>query len=259
MGQLRRALHQLRWSIAVRGVAGTTQLIVRRVFRPSRVAEQRSHAFDITYGVETSGRISGADLGAGHPHDVHNTAYLAVPPSRFQAAIAQWQSSPGARSIEEYAFVDLGCGKGRALLLASGMKFRECLGVELDPGLAGIAQRNLERWVADGRALCPTRVVKADVLEAELPRLPGLIYLYNPFRGLVLRRLLQVLEAHVAVDAGELDLIYLIPEEAAEFEHFPRFERIWEGVVVASDEDIAAEGIDRYDACQIYRWQRRCK
>ena len=205
-------------------------------------------------GVETSGRISGADLGAGPSSRRAQYRHTSgVPPSRFRAAIAQWQSLPGTRSIEEYASVDLGCGKGLALLLASGMNFRECLGAEIDPGLSVMAQRNLDSWVAGGRALCPTRIVTADVVEAELPRTPALIYLYNPFRGAVLRRLLRRLESDPEDQAAGIDLIYLIPEQAAEFAVYPRFKRIWEGKLAASDKDIADEGIDRDDACQMYR------
>ena len=167
--------------------------------------------------------------------------------------MAQWQSLPGTRPMAEYAFVDLGCGKGRAVLLAAELGFRECLGVELDPGLAATAQRNLAAWLSAGRGGCPVRIVKADAIEAELPELPLLIYLYNPFRGAVVRRLLARLEALCAGRSGDLDMIYLIPEQAAEFSAFPSFRSRWKGDLAASDEDVAAEGVDRHDACEIFR------
>ena len=253
MGRLRRALHQIRWSMAVRGGGGTAGLIIARLLRRSTAVPEGMHAFDLAHGVETSGRISGAELGAGHPHDVHTTAYLAVPPSRFRAAITQWQTLPGTRPVATYAFVDVGCGKGRAVLLAAGMGFRECLGVELDPGLAAIAQRNVNGWRVGDVAAPPMRIVNADAIESELPQGPMLIYLYNPFRGVVLRRLLARLEALASSHAGELDVLYLVPEQAAEFATYPQFACLWKGAVAASDEDVAAQGSDRYDACAIFR------
>lgn len=254
MSRLQRVLHQLRWSVAVRGVSGTARLVVQRsLSRGGPRPVHAPHAFDLEHGVETSGRISGAELGGGHPHDVHTTAYLAIPPSRFYAAMVQWQALPGTRPIEEYAFVDIGCGKGRALLLASGMPFRECVGVELNPALAATAERNAAIWAAAERVVGPLRVVCADVLEAELPRSPMVLYLYNPFRGPVMRRLLERLEAHVLLHGGGLDLIYLVPEQMAEFAAFPHFVSVWQGEVAAAEDDVVAEGVAWYDACQIFR------
>ena len=230
MGLLRRAMRQLRWSVEMRGVGGTAALVARRLVGAdagAEAVERPVHPFDTEHGVETSGRIGGSQLGAGHAHDVFNTAYVGVPPSRLRNAVAQWREVAGDRlgspPIGEYAFFDVGCGKGRALMLASEMGFRECAGVELDPGLAVVARRNLEAWERTGKAQCPVRIVEGDATEAALPELPLLVYVYNPFRAPVVKKLLARLEAHAGERAGEMDVIYLVPNEAGSSRRFRSF------------------------------------
>ena len=47
-------------------------------------------------------------------------------------------AEPGASlRIEEYTSLDLGCGKGRAVLLASEVGFREAVGMDMDCGGEG--------------------------------------------------------------------------------------------------------------------------
>ena len=173
MGLLGRAVRQLRWSVGVRGVAATVALVMRRLVGAdpgATVVERPVHPFDTEHGVETSGRIGGSQLGAGHAHDVFNTAYVAVPPSRLENAVARWREVAGDRQMSEYAFFDVGCGKGRAVMLASEMGFRECVGVELDPGLAAVARRNLEAWERTGKARCAVRIMEGDATEVALPK-----------------------------------------------------------------------------------------
>jgi len=44
--------------------------------------------------------------------------------------------------IRDYAFIDLGCGKGRVTTVASEFPFREVIGVELSTALAATARAN---------------------------------------------------------------------------------------------------------------------
>ena len=208
------------------------------------------HPFDAEHGVETSGLIGGAALEGGHAHAVFSTAYFGVPPSRMRGVLGRWVGTGGGRPVGEYAFVDVGCGKGRALLLAAELPFREVVGIELDGELARLAGENVERWVGAGRARAPLRVICGDATEVDLPAGPLVVYLYNPFRAPVLRRLLGRLESR----GGAVDVLYLYPEEEAVFGEFPRFERVWrEGIGLAA-EDVGVDEISAAeDPCSLYR------
>lgn len=256
MGLVDRAVRQLQWSVELRGVGGTAALMARRLVgldKGAKAVERPVHPFDTDNGVQTGGRIGGSHLGVGHAHDVYNVAYQGTPPSRLVDAVAKWQTLPGTRSIAECAFFDIGCGKGRAVMLASEMGFREVGGVELDPELARVGQQNLEAWRKTGKAKCEVRITHGDATEVPLPELPCVFFMYNPFRGPVVRKMLARLEAHAGNRMGEMDVIYLIPNEAAQFAEFSKFRKVWEGMVRMSEEDQRWDDSDVEDAGQIWR------
>src|ERR1700758_4419582 len=120
MPKLGRAWSKLRWSVAHRGLGGTLRFALLRARRQSTdEAKPLRHPFDERYGVDTSGLIGGGELRSGHRNDVFNTAYYGMAPSRFRTVIDAWIADESHAAIEEYSFVDLGCGKGRAVMMAS--------------------------------------------------------------------------------------------------------------------------------------------
>src|SRR5271168_5236996 len=110
------------------------------------------HPFDERFGVETSGLIY--DLRSGHQHDVHNNGYFAVAPSVFHAIMGAMVERLHL-DWRRFCFVDVGSGKGRALLLASDYPFREIIGVELSPQLDRVARANIARYSGMQRNLLP--------------------------------------------------------------------------------------------------------
>jgi SAM-dependent methyltransferase len=216
------------------------------------------HPFDQRYGVDTGGLIGGGDLLSGHMHDAFNTAYYGMAPSRFQRVMEYWIEDQTHPPLENYSFVDLGCGKGRAVMMASEFRFGEAVGVELHPGLAGIAQSNVAAWTAAGRAVCPVRIVCQDATEFALPDGACLLYLFNPFAAPVVKRLIQRIEADFAGRPGMLDLIYFNPEAAELLEAHGGFELLWTGTVPMSEEDTAVDLVaSPGDLCSVYRWVGR--
>jgi SAM-dependent methyltransferase len=208
--------------------------------------------------VDTSGLIGGGDLRSGHRNDVFNTAYYGMAPSRFQWVMEYWIADQSHAPIEGYSFVDLGCGKGRAVMMASGYRFREVVGVELHSVLAEIADANLAVWTAAGRSVCPVRIVCQDATEFAFPQGACLIYLFNPFAAPVMERLIERIEADFASRPGMLDLIYFNPESEQLFEAHGGFELLWTGTVAMSEEDATADLVaSAEDLCSVYRWVGR--
>ena len=214
------------------------------------------HPFDRAHGTDTSGLLEPQHLRTGHANDAQNTAYFGVPPSRFAHAVAQWQVTEDTAPAQEYRFIDLGCGKGRAVLLASRMGFQDVVGVELNPALAETANRNLRHWQADG-GTAPTSVLCADAPTAlgELLQGPTLLYLYNPFQAAVLEQVLAVVVNHAGSFQGHIDVLYLYPEYETVFARFPAFQRLWHRQIPLAGED-AGDGISAAeDPCALYRLQ----
>lgn len=252
---MRNIWAKLRWSLEYRGVKRTARMLVKQAARrPDPWDDRASHPFDLEHGVETSGIVPPEDLATGHSHDAQSHAYVGIAPSRFQSTIRRWLETPPVVPAEHYAFVDLGCGKGRAVLLAAELHFRETIGVELNPALARVAENNLEIWRRAGRAPRPARMVCGDATEFVLPEGPCVVYLANPFGAVVLDRLLERLEARRAAGGGTVDILYQTPQHEPVFERRPRFRRLWSGVMPVSKADAAAErSYGTTDRCIAYR------
>ena len=250
------ALRKLRWSLAQRGLGGTLRFAAGRLSTKGD-GKPGVHPFDVRHGTDTSGLIGGADLPTGHANDVYNTAYYGMSPSRFAGAMELWRGTlEGGAEPREYAFVDLGCGKGRAVMLATEMPFREVVGVELHPGLAATAERNLRGWEAAGRVVTKGRIVQGDATEFAFPEGRCLLYVFNPFARPVMEAVVRGLAASFRDRQGELDVVYFNPESAEAFG--AGFERLWGGTIAMSEEDAAADLVaSPDDECHLYRWVGR--
>jgi SAM-dependent methyltransferase len=258
MPKLRTAWSKLRWSLAQRGLGGTLRFAFERARRqrnPTIEGTSHPHPFDRRYRVETGGLIGGGELRTGHKNDVFNTAYYGMAPSRFQRVMEYWIADQTHGALENYSFVDLGCGKGRAVMMASEFRFREVVGVELHPGLAGVAEANVTAWSAAGRAVCPVRIVCQDATEFAFPDGACLLYLFNPFAAPVIEQLVHRIESDFRERPGLLDLIYFNPEAGDLLEAHGGFELLWTGTVAMSKEDAAVDLVaSAEDLCSVYRW-----
>ncbi len=261
-------LSKLRRSLAQRGLTGTLRAALHRDDRqpaeeaakpqPHPQPNPQPHPFDQRYGVDTSGLIESAELHSGHQHDIFNTAYYGMAPSRFWRVLDRWLSDESHPTIANYSFVDLGCGKGRAVLMASEYCFRQAIGVELHPGLAETAEKNVALWVAAGRAACPVSILCQDAAEFAFPHGPCLLYLFHPFTAPVLTRVIERIKADFATHPRPLDVIYFNPEAGELLENHGGFRRLWTGTIDMSAEDAAADWIaSPGDLCSIYRWVGR--
>jgi SAM-dependent methyltransferase len=199
------------------------------------------HPWDVENHVQTSGLVRGQHLATGHPHDRHSTAYYGIAPSVFQTLCAHWRATPLVVPPEDYTFIDFGAGMGRAMLLAAQMPFREVIGVEINPVLAEIAKQNIDEWYTQGRARCPMKILCQDATEFQFPSTPCVTYLFNPFRGPVLKALLRQMERSFAGRPGQLDVLYANDEFQELFDRNPRWKELWRGQVALSAEDEAAD------------------
>jgi SAM-dependent methyltransferase len=224
------------------------------------------HPFDVEFGVRTSGLVAGRHLNSGHPHDRHATAYYGVAPSVFRALVRRWQRSGPTGAMEATTFVDLGAGMGRAVLLASELRFKAVVGVELHPTLMGIARKNVSIWRTAGRERARIRVFEGDAVEFALPEGPLLVFLFNPFGAPVLRRLLKRWRKGLAGRPGELDILYVNNEQEGVLQSERGWKRSFLGKVRRSKVDAIADhkimanqpegeyASSNWEDCSIWRW-----
>ena len=135
--------------------------------------------------------------------------YQPTVPEEFEAVMAEL----AAVDFTGYTFIDLGSGKGRALLLATRLPFAAIVGVEVQPELHRTALANLAAF-DKSEALCRNLSAHCcDARDYDFPSSPLLVYLFNPFPGYVLERVLANLEGSLRKNPRPVFLAYNAPYE----------------------------------------------
>lgn len=238
---------------------------------PTRKRLPAIHPFDQLHGTDTSGLLPGTRIAAGTgfaPEDL--TAYYGVAPSILHGVIDLWlRECAPPQPIERTVFLDVGAGKGRAMLLASQYPFLRVEGIELNAELAAIAEDNLRRWATDTFAgtLAPITLHQADATRHPLPPEPTLAYLFHPFEAKLLRRFLKHVERSLRAHPRPFDLVYVNAEHDSLLDHQPALKRLWLGRVPMSTDDHLADlaaiaeqkeyGSTGDELCALYRFALR--
>lgn len=205
MQSVRVILRTIAWSVQRRGVLGT----LRRIFHYAAVGiaePEPDPEFDLQYGTDTDGVILPAEMDVASPNIRFGTRYEATSVDEFAKAMASLPVDP-----KDFVFVDLGCGKGRALLMASRYPFRRIVGVEYSPSLCSVAKNNIERFELFDRQCQDLRVECVDATSYAFPDEPLVVYMFNPFHEEVMRLVLASLGSSLASNPRETYVVYEHP------------------------------------------------
>ena len=235
--------------------------------KPVAIPSLAVHPFDTLHGTDTSGLLPGTEIAVGTgipPKDL--TAYYGVAPSILNALIDLWlHKCTPLQPIEKTVFLDVGAGKGRAMLLASRHPFLRVEGIELNPQLAAIAARNIAIWRNDphAEALAPLQLHHADATRHPLPPDPTLAYFFHPFEGKLLRRFLRHVQASLRKHPRPFDLAYVNAEHDSLLDNDPGLQKLWTGRIPMSPDDHVADleaiaqqieyGSTGEELCAVYR------
>ncbi len=241
VGSPRALAYALLWSPFVKAVLGRLPL-TRRLY----AGWSRTHPFDTTHGVDTSGFVP-ADKCA-------TDAAMAAAISPYGGS----QPSIVRRSLEllpdlhEYNFVDIGCGKGRPLLVAAELPFRGLLGVEISPQLGAVARAN----AAILKSKFPNRpAISIETGDATTSAVPGpraVCFIYHAFNASLLAALLRNLEAQLQSGLQHVFLVYYNPVHGEVIDRSARFQR-WSASTLPYAEEELGYGPDIRDTVVI--WQ----
>jgi SAM-dependent methyltransferase len=157
---------------------------------PSR---RKARFGDLDYDWEHSVDTTRSNVGFGTQFLTSVTArpYFATEPWLFEQimealALSIQQSAVSHRisaqaGLQDFTFIDLGCGKGRVLLMASDYPFKKIIGVEFMPELHRAAQKNIAGYSNDRQRCRQIEAVCMDVRDFQFPLDPLVVYLFNPF------------------------------------------------------------------------------
>ena len=193
--------------------------------------------FDRTYGVETSGSVEKTAAGVTDPAALADAIkYVPISEQVMRHVLGQVTRVVDPPRV---AFVDLGCGKGRALVMASWHPFQSILGVELSPNHAELAQRNLTAHLARPRGhqvhCRNVTVTCASALHCDLPATDLLIFMYRPFKGQVFQGVLDRLHELAARTGQRIVIAYVCPVERAMLECHPGYHKLLDYQVIVDE------------------------
>jgi len=111
----------------------------------------------------------------------------------------------------ESVFVDLGAGKGRPVLIASGYGFKKVVGVEYSPILCEIARKNIAAYREKTGNATEMEIIESDVIDYEVRNDENVFFLFNPFDGNVLDRVMGNIGRSLEKNPRKIWLIYHLP------------------------------------------------
>ena len=158
---------------------------------------------DLYFRVETRGTVSVETLGT--PPEFSDS-YSPVEWFSLPPVLKRFGIGP------DDVFLDLGCGKGRALFIAACFPFAKVIGVELAESLAIAARRNCESFLRRRHVRChDIEIIHADAAEYDIAPEVTVVFLSNPFRDVPFDRVLQNIRATVCLNPRTLRVVYHLP------------------------------------------------
>ena len=166
----------------------------------NRISERSP--FDRSLGIDTTGFLPPFLLSLGR-EGVHANPYLGCAPGVLRHVLARIPAP------QNWRFIDLGCGKGRALAVASELPFRALTGLELSRELVRVARANAREIARRHPERTPIEVALADASRPDIAG-PTVLMLFHAFDAVLVSRLLDVIEA-AAAQGHPVLLIYVNP------------------------------------------------
>lgn len=162
--------------------------------------------FDALHGTDTSGSVEVDALGFSDA-DANAQAIRYLPSPDY---LTRWLLKSMDVDPRQTAFVDVGCGKGRVIAVASEFPFQRIIGIDLSFDLVATAARNAGVLARRFPTRTAIEAVVADAATFAYPHQPLLLHLYHPFQASVLARVLQNLHSSVRHQPRRVVLAYLL-------------------------------------------------
>jgi hypothetical protein len=152
-------------------------------------------------------KLEGLTLASAQPFK--SSPYEAVNYFMLEKLLSVFREFSGHTSI-----VDLGCGKGRALVVSAYFGFRDITGIDLAKELCDEAYMNMKKTQAKIPALV-WRVIHANILDYEIRPADSVFFLFNPFDEETLISFLEKLERSCRLFPRKTFFIYASPVHAS--------------------------------------------
>jgi len=185
----------------------------------SERAHKSNLQFDLRYGVETSLVVPVENLDVFCKE--HVSRYQPINEKLFHQSFARLQIDHS-----QYAFIDYGSGKGKALILASMFPFRKIIGIEFSSALCSICEHNLGVLCSRKQQRERFEVICADARDYVLPAEPMVLFFYNPFRDVLMEAVILDITDSLRANPRPAWIVYCVPVHAHYLERSGCFDRV---------------------------------
>jgi SAM-dependent methyltransferase len=163
--------------------------------RESTPSRRRQRYGDIEYDWDFRVDTTGATLGwRDRLLGLFHSPYQPTEPTLFREMFASLIRASPKTDFREFTFIDIGSGKGRALLMAADVPFRRIVGIELLPELDRLAKQNISKYKSDSQQCFEIDCLLGDACEFTFPPEPTVLYLFNPLPESGLVKMISNLE-----------------------------------------------------------------
>lgn len=161
---------------------------------------------DRRFGLNTSGHVALEHLEIDSDNRQWGVRYE---PSSYNRLYAAFSNLP--KDLSQYTFVDYGSGLGRVLAFASQYNFKKIVGVEFSRELYEASRRNINAPPAARRVCADITLVHLDATLFEPPAGPLVLYFFDPFREVVMSRVLENIRRSYLAQPRKIYVMYLAP------------------------------------------------
>lgn len=219
--------------------------LTRSRLRRRKLAQLSEDGFDAAHGTDTAAVVLSGEQGPSVSDGGHVV-------SRYETGSEQAiRLALDSLTLERsrFTFIDLGCGKGKPLMIAASCGFRQLVGVDISPGCIETARRNVERYGPEPIDGTRVELFVQDAESFTFPDEPLVLYLFNPFPAPVLERVVANLEESLRRMPREAVIVYLNPTAVAVIARSPLFHRI---PTIADRLPFAAHGVPAYQRAAVF-------
>ena len=173
-----------------------------RAWHAARLGRQ----FDHEHGTDTQSQITVPELGITGEASSHAVHYEASTLPKLRRALKHLGVDK-----RKYDFIDIGSGKGLVVIEAAKHAFNVVIGLEISTLVHQIAELNVRAASAHKVLPSPIELRNMNALDYGFPAVRQVVYLYNPFDALMLRKLLFRLAQCLDEGAEEILIVYVNP------------------------------------------------